>query len=673
MVGMMDLTHKITLAAALGICFLSPTSLINVAAMNAFRCRQWSSSAAWASSSLISPPRTTPTRTAFTNSSSTPTPPNSLVSPASYYFIIVGGGTAGLALAARLTESGNQTVLVLEAGPAPTIVAAYKSAGADQLVLGSPIDWAFTTLPQQSLNGRQITYNRGRCLGGSSSINGLSYGRGSSSVYDLWESLGNPGWSWDDVFPLFVQSTHFNAPSDNVSYQGFDPAAYGNGPVQVGYPGYYYEAPGSTAFVECLGAIGVQPTDDLNAGNNVGAKQQALTIDTEYHRSSAYDNYYKQALGKPNLVVLTYSPAQQIILQQQGSSVLATGVVYSDYASGATVNVTATKEVILSAGSFQTPQLLLLSGIGSAATLAKNGIQMYVDNENVGMNLQDHAYFSINVRTQANVSASSLYNDIALLQTAEMQYQSSQGPLVASLSPSFGFQIVNVSTLEQLEATELLTDRKNQSHIEYYYEDFFYPSPSTPEYTPLPNESYVSLTAGVIAPVSRGSVSIKSSSISDPPQINLDVCDPLQLKSCTLLLTLILTHILQYYTAQSDQKLAIYAFKNLRTVLAQYASYGYTIGPDNGEVSPGPSVETDADILEYLPSVLHAQSITSTNGSRYIRNTAVTLWHASGTCAMLPQSQGGVVDARLRVYGVSGLRIVDTSIFPIIPDQHTQV
>jgi choline dehydrogenase-like flavoprotein len=123
----------------------------------------------------------------------------------SYDFIIVGGGTAGLTLAARLSEDSNRSVLVLEAGGSPEAVALYKSPGGDLDVLGTPIDWAYTTLPQSTLNGRQIQYGGGRCLGGSSAINGLTYARGSASVYDQWAEMGNSGWSWDDVFPLFVK------------------------------------------------------------------------------------------------------------------------------------------------------------------------------------------------------------------------------------------------------------------------------------------------------------------------------------------------------------------------------------------------------------------------------------------------------------------------------------
>ena len=157
------------------------------------------------------------------------------------------------------------------------------------------------------------------------------------------------------LLPMY--STHFNPPTDNVSYQGCDPSAYSDGPVQVGYAGYYYSAPGSSAFVESLGVIGVSPINDLNSGINVGTKQEPLTLDTKHHRSSAYHNCYTQAVGRPNLQVLTYSPVQKFILEPKYSSFVATGVIYYDYASGSYHKC----KLIMSAGSIQTPQLLLLS------------------------------------------------------------------------------------------------------------------------------------------------------------------------------------------------------------------------------------------------------------------------------------------------------------------------
>lgn len=400
----------------------------------------------------------------------------------------------------------------------------------------------------------------------------------------------------------------------------------------MSYPGHSYAYPGSEAFVESMSTIGVYVVDDLNNGTNVGATQEKLTIDSQYHRSSSYDSYYMQAKSRSNLKVLPFSPVQQIILEQEGGDVTASGVVYLDYASGMTMNATATKEVIMSAGSFQTPQLLMLSGIGPAETLAKVGVELYVDRQGVGKDLQDHTYFSVNVQADSSISYDPLYSDYSKLQAAASEFEESEGPLVAPIGPSFAFEKIPVETLNQIGAAALAANRSDQAHIEYLYESNFYPNYPTPQYTPQQyNTTYISLTAALVAPQSRGSVSVKSNSNTDPPQIDL-----------------------QYYTDPADQALAIYAFKNLRRILNQFATYNFTIGPNNGEVSPGPSVQSDEEILNY------------------IRETAVTVWHASGTCAMLPQEEGGVVDSRLKVYGVNNLRIVDASVFPIIPDQHIQ-
>jgi choline dehydrogenase len=242
--------------------------------------------------------------------------------------------------------------------------------------------------------------------------------------------------------------------------------------------------------------------------------------------------------------------------------------------------------------------------------------------------LQDHTYFSIYLKADPSSSYSSLYHDISKLQEATAEFQSSQGPLTAPVGLSFGFEQIPTNTLSSLGASSLAQDRSQQAHVEYLYETIFYPNYPTPQYSPTEyNTSYISVTAALVAPVSRGSVSVKSNSISDPPQIDLN-----------------------YFTAPEDQAVAIYAFKNLRKIIETFLQYNYT----SGEVAPGSSVQTDEEILEY------------------VRDTAVTVWHASGTCAMLPQDKGGVVNEQLQVYGVSGLRIVDTSVFPIIPDTHTQ-
>ena len=415
--------------------------------------------------------------------------------------------------------------------------------------------------------------------------------------------------------------------------QGFDASLYADGPVQITYPGYTYAYPGGEAFVESLSAINVSVVEELNAGVNVGAKQEPLTMDTSYHRSSSYNNYYMQAKSRSNLKVLPFSPVQQLILEQSGSSVTATGVVYLDYASGQTFNATANKEVIMSAGSIQTPQLLMLSGIGPAETLAKVGVQLYVGNDNIGKNLQDHTYFSVYAEADASISYDPLYSDISKTQAATTQFEQSEGPLIAPPGLSYAFEQIPSGTLTAIGAETLRADRSQQAHVEYYYESEFYPNYPTPQYSPTQyNTSYISFTAGLIAPLSKGSISIKSNSISDGPVIDL-----------------------QYYTDPVDQAVAIYAFKNLRKILAEFTAISnFTIGPNNGEVAPGPSVQSDEDILNY------------------IRDTAVTVWHASGTCAMLPKEQGGVVDDKLKVYGVDKLRIVDASVFPIIPDQHTQ-
>ncbi|KAK5725136.1 hypothetical protein LTR17_013249 [Elasticomyces elasticus] len=191
---------------------------------------------------------------------------------------------------------------------------------------------------------KKLTTEGGRGVGGSTLINGLTYGRGSSNVYDLWQDLGDDGSDWNSILPYFEKSTSF-VPVDVAPYQTYNASAYSdNGLVALPYPTYVYDS--STAFIEALSSVNVSIVNDLNLWNNIGAKQEPLTLDTQQQRVSSYDGYYKPVRTRPNLTVRPLSQVQQVILEVRDGGLVATGVVYSDMVSGLNVNVTALKEVI---------------------------------------------------------------------------------------------------------------------------------------------------------------------------------------------------------------------------------------------------------------------------------------------------------------------------------------
>ncbi|KNG50334.1 gmc oxidoreductase [Stemphylium lycopersici] len=559
-----------------------------------------------------------------------------------------GGGTAGLVLANRLTESGRFSVLVLEAGTNPEQVLAYESPGGNQFIKGSLIDWGLITEPQEHLNNRTLQYLRGRTLGGSSATNGLYYARGSASVYDQWAALGNPGWGWSDVWRLFQKSTKINPPTSteqlsafSQDYKTFDASAYGGGPLELGFQGYV--PPSTDGFiVACSEAANIPIVEDLNLGDGVGVKHGTATLNGMLRRSSSYDSFYQQARNRSNLRVLHDAPVTGIVMSTPSASGNATnstsstqpralGVSYIQHSTGFVNLARARNEVIVSMGAFHSPQLLMVSGIGPADELESVGVSPVVVNENVGRHLNDHSVFSIMARAIDNASTTDMSRSPASLREAQLEYyQNLTGPYTAPSGVTNGFQKLTEQELRDIGAEAVITaGLANQSHIEYLFESVWYPWIPTPYWAPLPNDSYISVTASSMVQLSRGTVTLRTGSMSDEPLINSN-----------------------YYADPTDAAIGIASFKYLRSILRHPALSQYTIGPNSGEVSPGAAVGDDDDeaILEY------------------IKANTIPNWHATGTNRMLPQEDGGVVDSSLKVYGVDSLRVIDCSIVPVLPD-----
>ncbi|KAI6320562.1 hypothetical protein MCOR29_005214 [Pyricularia oryzae] len=554
-----------------------------------------------------------------------------------YDFIIAGGGTAGLVLANRLSESGKNRILVLEAGPEPTVVSAYKPPGGNQFLGGTAIDWSFYTSPQEHMDDRVLRYHRGRCLGGSSVTNGFYYGRGSASVFDDWVRLGNPGWGWHDLYPLAVKGTHFNPPDDHelkgfdLTAKTWDPSAYGDGPLELAFQGYV--PPSTTGFIAAVSeALHLPVVRDHNTGNSTGVKQGTGTLDANLLRSSSYDGYLKQAIDRTNLDVLYHAPVWQLLLDESGEKPKATGVAFMDHPTGIVHEVKARKEVVVSMGAFNSPQLLMVSGIGPKAQLDKYAITPVVVNENVGQHLNDHSVFSIMALSTPEFSTTDMTASWSALRQAQDEfYQNRTGQYTAPSGITNAFQKMSEEELRAIGAEEIITSGlANQSHIEYLFESIWYPGGPTPCYTPLPNESYISVTASSMVALSRGNVTLRSSSMAEFPLVNPN-----------------------YYAHPVDRIIAIESFRYLRKILAHPALSKFTMGPNHGELSPGPENVSDDD----------DEAIWE-----YVKSNTIPNWHASGTVQMLPEEDGGVVDPRLRVYGVDGLRVVDCSIIPVLPD-----
>ncbi|KAF7515937.1 hypothetical protein G7054_g14359 [Neopestalotiopsis clavispora] len=587
-----------------------------------------------------------------------------------YDFVIVGGGTAGLVVAARLSENADVSVLVLESGgdaladPRVAIPAMWSA------VLGTELDWDFITVPQENLNSRQIGHPQGRALGGSSAINAEVFVPPSATGFDTWESLGNPGWGWSNVEPYFRKSHTLNPPDEalakHLDIDWIDEATRGsNGPIQATFTGFT-EDPLGRAWNTTFRQLGFGVTQDPYSGRGIGAWSTPASIDPlTKTRSYAASAYLAPVRDRPNLHVVTGATVCRILLQETS----AKGVVFKLKDDNGTNEhqVQAGREVILAAGAYQSPKLLELSGIGNKLMLDKFGIATKVENNNVGQNLQDHLMTGISfeaadgVMTGISFEAADgvMTGDCLLRQEPEfvnafmqMYQEHKAGPLAGGAIPSCALMPIISDELSKMDPQhqELFRDilaksaAKSilQGHIKDEASAALFMLPAQVNLHNGPKQSgmvsnvkpgnYVSLGVSLLHPLSRGSSHISSADPSAPP-----VIDPRYL-SHPLDIEVFARHLMAL------------------EVLAKSSPLDAYLKPDGQRAQGLGGRNADANTLE--------------RAKDYIKETTLTNNHPVGTCAMLPLEKGDVVDARLCVYGVANLRVVDSSIMPLIPRGH---
>ncbi|KAL7815080.1 GMC oxidoreductase [Trichoderma aethiopicum] len=559
---------------------------------------------------------------------------------ASYDYIIVGGGTAGLVLAARLTEDSSKKILVLEAGEDLTGDARVSVPAMWPTLLNTDADWKFKTIPQPGLNNRAISFPQGKVLGGSSAINGLSFTHSSKANVDAWFKLGNPGWDWASFSKSLAKAYTLTSPSADVT---------GSGPLQLSYP-KDTDNVWPSIWQQTLEGLGFPKSEDTTK-QSCGPIFVPDTIHpASKTRSYAGNAYLEPARSRENLTVIPKAAVSRILFDRTGNAVTATGI---EYIKDNKTQTAAGKEIILTAGTINSPRLLELSGIGNAKRLEKLGIEIIVNNPNVGENLQNHPMCGLSFEAQDDEKTMDglARQDPAALQAAMAAYAQQLGPFASSGTnnaaqlPFPGIRTAEgKAEVEQLISKYITSAKKgdNAAFVEAqadfvrsiltspdeasgYYISFPGYAAFNPNGTMAPpppgTGKHFSIALLLTHPLSRGSVHITSAT---------DVAiDP------------------RYFSHPLDIE-----------VLARHLGF----------------VES---IASAQPLASHLKAVEKRNASvkqakEYLRRTAVGAHHFTGTCSMMPEALGGVVDAQLRVYGVSNLRVADASIIPLTPRANPQ-